>query len=90
MALRKCACIDTLYTELPWLERFRAAKDDGFEAVEFWDWRIRDLDATREAAEKAGIAISGFNGDATCHTLSSCVRCTTCCWNVPKLQRKRK
>ena len=25
---------------------------------------MRDLDATREAAEKAGIAISGFNGDA--------------------------
>ena len=64
MALRKCACIDTLYTELPWLERFQAAKNDGFEAVEFWDWRVRDLDATREAAEKAGIAISGFNGDA--------------------------
>ena len=64
MALRKCACIDTLYTELDWLDRFQAAKEDGFEAVEFWDWRIRDLDATREAAEKAGIAISGFNGDA--------------------------
>ena len=64
MALRKCACIDTLYTELPWLERFQAAKNDGFEAVEFWDWRIRDLKQTREAAEKAGIAISGFNGDA--------------------------
>ena len=64
MALRKCACIDTLYTELDWLDRFQAAKNDGFEAVEFWDWRIRDLDATREAAKKAGIAISGFNGDA--------------------------
>ena len=64
MALRKCACIDTLYTELDWLDRFQATKNDGFEAVEFWDWRIRDLDATREAAEKAGIAISGFNGDA--------------------------
>lgn len=64
MALRKCACIDTLYTELDWLDRFQAAKDDGFSAVEFWDWRIRDLDATRAAAEKAGIAISGFNGDA--------------------------
>ena len=50
MALRKCACIDTLYTELDWLDRFQAAKNDGFEAVEFWDWRIRDLDATREAA----------------------------------------
>ncbi len=58
-----CACIDTLYTELPWEERFQAAKNDGFEYVEFWDWRIRDLNATREAAEKAGIGISGFNGD---------------------------
>lgn len=62
--LRKCACLDTLYTELPWLSRFAAAKRDGFEAVEFWDWRSRDLAATREAAEAAGIAISGFNGDA--------------------------
>ncbi|HWQ77263.1 MAG TPA: TIM barrel protein [Anaerovoracaceae bacterium] len=64
MTLRKCACIDTLYTELPWLDRFQAAKDDGFESVEFWDWRIRDLDATRKAADSAGIAVSGFNGDA--------------------------
>lgn len=64
MALRKCACIDTLYTELPWLERFQAAKNDGFDAVEFWDWRTRDLQATREAADNAKMAISGFNGDA--------------------------
>ena len=55
MSLKKCACIDTLYTELEWKDRFQAAKDDGFAAVEFWDWRIRDLDETREAAEKAGI-----------------------------------
>jgi hydroxypyruvate isomerase len=45
-------------------ERFQAAKNDGFAAVEFWDWRIRDLKETREAAEDAGIKISGFNGDA--------------------------
>jgi len=64
MTLAKCACIDTLYTELPWIERFQAAKNDGFEAVEFWDWRIRDLDETRKAAEAANIIISGFNGDA--------------------------
>lgn len=64
MTLRKCACIDTLYTELPWAERFQAAKNDGFEAVEFWDWRIRDLEETRKAAEAANITISGFNGDA--------------------------
>lgn len=64
MSLRKCACIDTLYTELPWEERFLAAKKDGFDAVEFWDWRIRNLEDTGKAAKAAGIAISGFNGDA--------------------------
>lgn len=64
MALRKCACIDTLYTELPWDQRFGAAKNDGFAAVEFWDWRIRDLKVTGKAAKDAGICISGFNGDA--------------------------
>lgn len=63
MMIKHCACIDTLYTELPWLARFQAAKDDGFAAVEFWDWRIRDLEETRAAADKAGIIISGFNGD---------------------------
>ena len=33
--MKRCACIDTLYTELPFKERFAAAKADGFESVEF-------------------------------------------------------
>ena len=49
--MKRCACIDTLYTELPFEERFAAAKKDGFESVEFWDWRIRDLKKVRAAAE---------------------------------------
>lgn len=60
----KCACIETLYTELPFLDRFQAAKDDGFGAVEFWSWTDKDLAGVKAAAESAGIAISGFNGDA--------------------------
>lgn len=63
MSLQKCACIDTLYTELPWEARFQAAKNNGFAAVEFWDWRIRDLEQTRKCADQAGIVINGFNGD---------------------------
>lgn len=58
------ACIDTLYTELPWEDRFMAARKDGFDCVEFWDWRVLDLIQTKSHADKAGIAISGFNGDA--------------------------
>ena len=44
--MKRCACIDTLYTEIPFEDRFAAAKRDGFESVEFWDWRIRDLNST--------------------------------------------
>ena len=64
MIFQKSACIETLYTELPFLERFRAARADGFDFVEFWSWTDKDLAAVRAAADAAGIGISGFNGDA--------------------------
>lgn len=64
MKFQKSACIEPMYSELPFLERFQAAKDDGFEFVEFWSWTDKDLDAVKAAAEKAGIGVSGFNGDA--------------------------
>ena len=64
MKFRKSACIEPMYRELPFLDRFRAAKNDGFDFVEFWSWTDKDLDAVKTAAEQAGIGISGFNGDA--------------------------
>ena len=64
MKFKKSACIEPLYSEIPFLKRFQAAKDDGFEYVEFWSWTDKDLDAVKSAAESAGIGISGFNGDA--------------------------
>ena len=64
MNFQRSACIETLYTELPFLERFSAAKDDGFDFVEFWSWTDKDLTAVRAAADAAEIGISGFNGDA--------------------------
>jgi hydroxypyruvate isomerase len=64
MKMPKSACIEPMYAELPFLDRFQAAKNDGFESVEFWGWPDKDLDGIRRAAEKAGIGISGFNGDA--------------------------
>lgn len=64
MKLKKSACIEPMYQELPFLDRFQAAKDDGFDFVEFWSWTDKDLDAVKAAAVSAGIGISGFNGDA--------------------------
>lgn len=64
MSLEKCACIDTLYTEIPFEKRFSAAAKDGFAAIEFWDWRNKNPQELKELAEAAGVAINGFNGDA--------------------------
>ena len=64
MVFQRSACIEPMYSELPFLERFRAARADGFDFVEFWSWTDKDLDAVKAAAADAGIGISGFNGDA--------------------------
>ena len=62
--MKRSACIDAMYQEIPYLERFAAAKRDGFDAVEFWGWTDKDLPAVKSTAEAAGIPICGFNGDA--------------------------
>jgi hydroxypyruvate isomerase len=62
--MKYCACIDTLFTEVPFYDRFQAAKDAGFESIEFWNRDDKDPAKIKAAAQKAGITISGFNGDA--------------------------
>ena len=63
MALRRAAHLDTMYQELPLPDRFQAARDDGFDAVELWSWEDRDLAAVRAAADRAGIPICCCDGD---------------------------
>ena len=57
MRSQRSACIETMYRELPFLDRFRAAGDDGFDFVEFWSWTDKDLDAVRAAAAAAGTEV---------------------------------
>jgi hypothetical protein len=39
--LKKDIHLESLYTELPFENRFAAAKADGFTAVELWSWTIK-------------------------------------------------
>lgn len=64
MKIRKGACIETLFMELPWAARFKAAKAAGFDCVEFWSWTNKDLGEVKALSDEAGLAVSGFNGDA--------------------------
>ena len=74
MALRRAAHLDTMYQELPLPDRFQAARDDGFDAVELWSWEDRDLAAVRAAADRAGICASALTTRRT--TIKAARRCS--------------
>lgn len=52
-------CIEMIYDDVPFTERVSRAAVAGADAVEFWDWRERDLDAITAAADDAAIPIVG-------------------------------
>ena len=64
MALLRSAHLDTMYQELPLPERFQAARDDGFDAVELWSWQGRDLPALRAAADGPASPSAAATGTA--------------------------
>ncbi len=61
--MKKSANIEVLYTELPWAERFRAAKRDGFEYIEFWGWEGKNLPEVKKLLSENDIRISAMSGD---------------------------
>ena len=61
--MKKSANLEVLYYELPWAERFAAAKKDGFQCVEFWGWEDKDLDEVKRLVEENGLELTAMGGD---------------------------
>lgn len=61
--LKRSINLEVIYTELPWAERFEAAKKDGFDYVEFWGWENKNLTEVKELLEKTGLKLSAMSGD---------------------------
>lgn len=55
--------IEVIYKELPFAERFAAAKRDGFDYVEIWGWDSKDLDELIRLCKENEIEISCMGGD---------------------------
>ncbi|OZF00759.1 hydroxypyruvate isomerase family protein [Rhodococcoides fascians] len=53
--------LSLLWQELPFAERFHAARDRGFEAIEFWPWEDHAVVATK--VEELGLHVSILNVD---------------------------
>lgn len=60
--MRLIPCIEMLYkAEHPdFIERFRAAKADGFDAVDTWLWRDKPLDAMVDVVAETGVQVFSF------------------------------
>lgn len=56
--------VSILFKELPFLERFAAARDAGFSAVEFWWPTGEDLGEVEKAIKDSGLSVALFNFDA--------------------------
>ncbi len=60
--MRLSACIEWLFADEAENigDRIRLAKSAGLDAVEFWFWSNKDIDAIEAALADTGIALSGF------------------------------
>jgi hydroxypyruvate isomerase len=61
-------CLETVFADRPFTERMRAASALGYSAIEFWDWRTKDLTAIMETAAQFNLTIAAMSGNRR-HTL---------------------
>ncbi len=61
--MKKSACIETIFTEYDFYDRFKLAKEAGFNAVEFWGWDDKDISKIKELCDTHGLEMASFSGD---------------------------
>ena len=68
--LRFSACIEMLYSNMEFYDRFNAAKQNGFDTVEFWKWSNKDIDGIKQKMIENNLSCSVFNIDSRNSKLS--------------------
>lgn len=61
--MKYSACIEMLYQECELIQRIYKAKESGFNAVEFWLWQNKDLDAVKKALSDTDMDLCVFQGN---------------------------
>ena len=61
--MKASICIETIFTEYPFIERLQHVKEAGFEYAEFWSWDDKDLSEIKSECERLGLKIASFSGD---------------------------
>ena len=61
--MKKSVCIEMLFTENPFEDRFQRTKQCGFEYIEFWTWKDKDIRKIKELCRVFDLKVAGFSGD---------------------------
>lgn len=58
---RLSACIEAVFTKVPFERRLEEVKAAGLDAFEFWGWRSHDLDALARKKDETGLELAAFS-----------------------------
>lgn len=61
--MKYSACIEMLFTEYAFTDRIYQAKKAGFDSVEFWLWKNKDIKAIKTALQETGLEVGVFQGN---------------------------
>jgi hydroxypyruvate isomerase len=61
--MKKSVCIEMLFSEVPFEDRFGLAKESGFDYIEFWSWKEKDIQKIKELCQVYDLKIASFSGD---------------------------
>jgi len=60
--MKYSACIEMLFCNLSLKDRIKKAKEFGFNAIEFWHWKNKDLNLIKKECKKNELEVSSFIG----------------------------
>jgi len=60
--MKKSACIEMMFTEVPFEERFKLAKQAGFDYIEFEMWDDKDIDNIKKLCISNNLKVAAISG----------------------------
>ena len=61
--MKKSICIEMIFQDVPFEERFQLAKQAGIDFIEFWTWKDKDIEQIKELCRSHDLKIASFSGD---------------------------
>jgi len=61
--MKKSICIEKIFLEVPFYERFKLVRDAGFEYLEFWTWEDKDIDKVVALLKQYDLKVASISGD---------------------------